>query len=103
MIATMRRRLGAVETSPVRYAAVTVDHFGRILIPKAIREVAGFREGTEVDVVADTRSVRLVRHEENVLLEEREGVLVVKGVAAGDLETAVERDREERLRGLGGR
>src|SRR5438105_2312312 len=31
----------------------TVDHFGRILIPKAIREAAGLREGTEVDIVAE--------------------------------------------------
>jgi AbrB family looped-hinge helix DNA binding protein len=39
----------------------TIDKAGRVVIPAPIRERAGFRPGTELEVVADDVSVRLVR------------------------------------------
>ena len=39
----------------------TIDKAGRVVIPAAIREKAGFRPGTELDVVIDDVSVRLIR------------------------------------------
>lgn len=39
----------------------TIDKAGRVVIPAAIRERAGLRPGTELEVVVDDVSVRLVR------------------------------------------
>ena len=39
----------------------TIDKAGRVVIPAAIREKAGFRPGTEIEVIMDDVSVRLVR------------------------------------------
>ena len=39
----------------------TIDKAGRVVIPAAIRERAGFKPGTELDVVMDDVSVRLIR------------------------------------------
>ena len=87
-----------------RYAApmartkpATIDRFGRILIPKALREGAGLRAGTEVEIVAEGRALRLLPRDEGVLLREVGGVLVASGEAVGDLVGAVRRDRQKRL------
>jgi AbrB family looped-hinge helix DNA binding protein len=39
----------------------TIDKAGRVVIPAAVREKAGFRPGIELEVVLDGFSVRLVR------------------------------------------
>ena len=39
----------------------TIDKAGRVVIPAPIREKAGFEPGTELDVVMDDVSVRLIR------------------------------------------
>jgi len=39
----------------------TIDKAGRVVIPAPIREKAGFKPGTELDVIMDDVSVRLVR------------------------------------------
>ena len=39
----------------------TIDKAGRVVIPAAIRERAGFTAGTEIEVLADDISVRLIR------------------------------------------
>jgi AbrB family looped-hinge helix DNA binding protein len=37
----------------------TIDKAGRVVIPAAIRERAGFRPGTELEITADEFGVRL--------------------------------------------
>lgn len=39
----------------------TIDRAGRIVIPAAIRERAGLRPGSEVEILVDDISIRLVR------------------------------------------
>ena len=39
----------------------TIDKAGRVVIPAAIRAQAGFKPGTELDVILDDVSVRLTR------------------------------------------
>jgi AbrB family looped-hinge helix DNA binding protein len=39
----------------------TIDRAGRVVIPAPIRERAGFKPGTELEVVVDDVSVRLIR------------------------------------------
>lgn len=40
----------------------TIDKAGRVVIPAPIRARAGLRAGTEVEVLLDDISVRLIRH-----------------------------------------
>ena len=40
---------------------ITIDKAGRVVIPAAVRERAGFAPGTELDVLVDEVGVRLVR------------------------------------------
>lgn len=40
----------------------TIDRAGRVVIPAPIRARAGLRPGTEVEILLDDLSVRLVRH-----------------------------------------
>lgn len=86
-----------------RAKAATVDPFGRILIPKRLREATGLREGAEVEIIPEDRGVRLLPREEGLLLKTVKGVLVATGQAAGDLASAVQRDRQKRLGKLAGR
>lgn len=39
----------------------TIDKAGRVVIPAAVRERAGLRAGTELEVIVDDLSIRLVR------------------------------------------
>lgn len=39
----------------------TIDKAGRVVIPAALREKAGLTPGTELEVVVDEISVRLIR------------------------------------------
>lgn len=39
----------------------TIDRAGRVVIPAPIRERAGFKPGTELEVIVDDISVRLIR------------------------------------------
>jgi AbrB family looped-hinge helix DNA binding protein len=39
----------------------TIDKAGRVVIPAPIRDKAGFKAGTELDVILDDVSVRLIR------------------------------------------
>jgi AbrB family looped-hinge helix DNA binding protein len=85
-----------------RAKPTTVDRFGRILIPKPLREAAGLHEGTQVEVIREGDGLRLVPREDGVLLKTVKGVLIARGEAAGDLAGAVQRHRQRRLRRLAG-
>jgi AbrB family looped-hinge helix DNA binding protein len=81
----------------------TVDRFGRVVVPKALRVRLGLRAGTEVDIeeAADGGlSLRPVAGESPLAV--RGGVLVFTGAAVEDLEDAVAAGREERARRLSG-
>jgi AbrB family looped-hinge helix DNA binding protein len=75
----------------------TIDRFGRLVVPKELRERLGLRAGDEVEV--DSRDQEIVlkptAHEAPLCIEE--GVLVYCGKAAGDIAAAVKRLREQRL------
>lgn len=76
----------------------TLDRFGRIVIPKRVRDDLGLHPGSvlEIDDV-DDRIVLRVRREEPDLVRE-DGVLVYTGGAVGDIEEVVEAQRRRRSR-----
>jgi AbrB family looped-hinge helix DNA binding protein len=78
-----------------------VDEFGRVVIPKGIRSRLGLKRGTVLEI--DEREQEIVLRPERVEppVTVSKGVLVFTGAPAGDLEDALQRHREERLRSVG--
>jgi len=76
---------------------VTLDKFGRVVIPKAVRDHFGLGPGAvlEIDKGKEDEIVLRPRRPEPDLVEEQ-GVLVFTGEATADLEGAVERHRQNR-------
>ena len=50
-----------LRSPPAWHGRTTIDRAGRVLIPAPIRERAGFKPGTELEVVVDDISVWLIR------------------------------------------
>mgnify|MGYP003399384414 FL=1 len=59
----------------------TIDKAGRVVIPAAVRERAGFEPGTELDVIADELGVRLVRRVSPPALRRVRGRLLAQPTA----------------------
>lgn len=81
---------------------VTIDKAGRVVIPAAIREQAGFMPGTEIEIEADDTSVRLVRRVQGPQLTRVGKLLVSRPTAPAherrevDVGALVERERDRR-------
>lgn len=76
----------------------TLDRFGRIVIPKRVREGLGLRAGSVLEIEErEHRIILKVRREEPDLVRE-DGVLVYTGEAVGGLERTVEVQRGARSR-----
>ena len=77
--------------------SATVDSFGRVVIPKAVRSRLGLGPGSVLDVAGDEESIVLRPVREEAPLRVVGGVLVYGGEAEEDLGSAVERHRRERV------
>ena len=75
----------------------TVDKFGRIVIPKALRDGFGLGSGAvlKIEPRDDEIVLRPVREEPDLAMEE--GVLVFMGEAVGDLSNVISKQRDERF------
>ena len=80
----------------------TVDRFGRVVLPKKVRDALGLVPGSSLEVDAEGDSVRLRPATEASALAEHSGVLVFEGAAAGDVTGAVQALREARNQRTGG-
>lgn len=82
---------------------VKIDDFGRILIPKQIRDHLGLTPGVtmQLEEKGEEKLIMRVVHEKPTL-EISEGVLVFNGTATVDVEETVRELRDERLRKLAG-
>lgn len=77
-----------------------VDEFGRIVIPKRIRTRLGLERGSVLEIDESEDGI-VLRPERSVPpVREDEGVLVFTGSPVGDLDQALERHREERIRSV---
>ena len=78
----------------------TLDKFGRVVIPKEIRDDLALKPGEVLQVEKSDHEVILKLLREEPALQMKEGVLVFSGVATGNLKDAVRIHREEHLKKL---
>lgn len=78
---------------------VSVDKFGRVLIPKVIRDHMGLYPGSLLNVEETGRDALVFKtvHESSAL-EQEGSVLVFTGKALGNIESALESMREDILK-----
>ncbi len=76
----------------------TLDRFGRVVVPKDIRDRLGLRPGAEIEIDEKGNEVVLKPVEHEPALMVKEGILVYSGTAIGDLRDAVRAHREDRLK-----
>lgn len=81
----------------------TLDKFGRIVIPKRVRDDLGLDPGTVLDVEGGEGRIVLSPRREQPDLVREDGVLVFTGEAVGELEAAVEAQRSRRAWEVAGR
>lgn len=83
-------------------ATTKLDKFGRIVIPKPIRDHLGLEAGAELDITETGETIILTPMTRPPLVKRKGHILVYTGEAEGDLVDAVRRDREERIRKVAG-
>lgn len=80
----------------------TVDRFGRVVVPKAMRERLGLSVGVPIEIEEASDHLSLRRVEEESPLVIKDGVLVFDGTATGNLEAVIVAQREHRIAHLAG-
>ena len=73
-----------------------IDKFGRIVIPKDLREDLGFTEGTRLSVEATENEVILKKADVRSPLAKKGHLLVFTGSPEGNIQQAVKADRRLR-------
>lgn len=78
----------------------TLDKFGRIVIPKEIRDDFNLKPGNSfyIEEIEDAIILKPVSGQTN--LRWKDGVLVFSGVPLADLNKAVGKHRQERIKSL---
>ena len=81
----------------------TLDKFGRIVLPKQVRDDLGLKVGEvlQVEEREDEIILKPLQREPHITI--KDGVLVFFALATGDVTQATRAQREERLRYLKGR
>ena len=79
----------------------TIDRFGRIVLPKKLRDDFNLEPGSQIHIEESGQQIILkpIHGEPNLRL--KEGVLVYSGIPQGDLNNALAKHREERLKSFG--
>lgn len=75
----------------------TIDKFGRLVVPKDIRDRLGLKPGVEIEIKAQKGEIVIRQKENRPPLQVEDGVLVFSGTATTDLTESVRRHREERI------
>jgi len=79
------------------FMKTTIDRFGRLVLPKQIRDRIGLKPGSEIEI-EELESEIVIRHsEQKTPLQYEDGILIFAGTAVGDLTESIRKHREERL------
>jgi AbrB family looped-hinge helix DNA binding protein len=84
----------------LRVPETRVDEFGRIVIPKRIRSRLGLERGSVLEIDESEEGIVLRPTTTEPPVTVSQGVLVFTGNPAGDLDRALRRHRDERLRSV---
>jgi len=79
----------------------TLDKFGRVVIPKRLREDLGLQPGAVLQINQEDQKIFMEPVYEEPLMVVKKGVLVFQGTATGDIEGAIKDHRQKRLRKAG--
>lgn len=76
----------------------TLDRFGRVIIPKGVRDDMGLEAGAVLQIEKEGEKIVLqpVRGEPKIV--EKKGILVFTGAAVGDVGLALKEHRKRRLK-----
>ena len=75
-----------------------LDRFGRIVLPKKIREDFNLKAGTQIQIEENEKSIILTPIHGEPNLHMKDGVLVFSGTPLEDLGKALTKHREEGLK-----
>ena len=79
----------------------TLDRFGRIIIPKNVREDMGLEAGAVLQVEKQGGKIVLQPVQGEPQVVEKKGILVFTGGAVGDVGSALHEHRRSRLKKVG--
>ncbi len=77
-----------------------IDKFGRIVIPKRLRDDLGLKPGSVIKIEANRNELLLKPVQEEYPLEYKDGVLLFTGQSSGNIEDEIYKIREERIKGF---
>jgi AbrB family looped-hinge helix DNA binding protein len=75
----------------------TIDRFGRLVVPKDIRDRLGLKPGVEIEIKEQESEIVIRQVERESPLHFEDGILVFAGTATGDLTESVRSHRKERI------
>ena len=78
----------------------TLDRFGRIVIPKKIREGFNLKAGTSIRIEESEQAIILKPAHGEPNLHVKDGVLVFAGTPLEDISDALAKHREERIKSI---
>ena len=79
----------------------TLDKFGRIVIPKRVRDDLGLKPGAVLQIEQADKRILMEPVHEGPHVVVKNGVLVFSGTATGDIVGAIQAHRKERLSEVG--
>ena len=78
----------------------TLDRFGRIVIPKVIRDDFNLKPGSPIRIEESDQVIILKPIQGDANLHWKDGVLVFSGTPLGDLSKELEKHRQDRAKDL---
>jgi len=78
----------------------TLDRFGRIVIPKVIRDDFNLKPGSPIRIEESDQVIILKPIQGDANLHWKDGVLVFSGTPLGDLSKELEKNRQDRAKDL---
>lgn len=82
---------------------VIIDRFGRVVLPKIVREHLGVGPGSKMHIEEGRREIVLKPEMQDSTMQIKDGVLVFTGSAVSDISQAHKIFRNQRIKNLSGR
>jgi AbrB family looped-hinge helix DNA binding protein len=79
----------------------TLDKFGRVVIPKRVRDDLGLKPGAVLKIEQADQRILMEPVHEGPHVVVKNGVLVFSGTATGDIVGAIQGNRQARLEKIG--